>query len=88
MLQLNSFDYIIKNINELLNIAFNSLDKNIVELNIFDWNIGAIKCYQSVGFITNPNKSSTSIVQNKKWNVINMTITKNTWEKTYAQQQL
>lgn len=76
-------------INKLLNIAFNSLNKNRAELNVYDWNIGAIKCYEKVGFITNTDKNSTSIVKSKIWNSINMIITKETFDietlKTYAQ---
>ncbi len=30
---------------------------NLVDLNVFDWNISAIKCYESVGFIQNEQKT-------------------------------
>ncbi len=45
-----------KIIKSLLEIAFNELNKEKAELKVFDWNIGAIKCYEKVGFKINKNK--------------------------------
>jgi RimJ/RimL family protein N-acetyltransferase len=42
--------------NELLDYSFRELDMNEVELNVYDWNIAGIKCYEKVGFVINPNK--------------------------------
>lgn len=65
----------------LLDKAFKELNKQKAELNVFDWNIGAIKCYEKVGFKTNQDKTSTSIVNGENWKAINMTINRNDWIK-------
>lgn len=64
----------------LLKKSFNELNKGKAELNVFDWNIGAIKCYENIGFEINRSKSSISIVNGKEWIAINMRILKNNWE--------
>ncbi len=63
----------------LLEIAFNELNKEKAELNVFDWNIGAIKCYEKVGFKINQNKVSNSIVKGENWKAINMIINRDDW---------
>lgn len=67
-------------INELLNISFVKLDKENVELNVYDWNISAIKCYEKVGFAVNPNKTFESEVNGDVWTAINMAIDKEHWK--------
>ncbi|NJB84225.1 GNAT family N-acetyltransferase [Wenyingzhuangia aestuarii] len=64
-------------IKQLLDKSFNELNKEKVELNVFDWNICAIKCYENIGFKINSSKTSISIVNGKKWKAINMQILKN-----------
>jgi RimJ/RimL family protein N-acetyltransferase len=66
-------------INELLKIAFLELGKEKVELNVYDWNTNAIKCYQNVGFIKCQEKTFNSEVGGKVWTAINMTIDKQVW---------
>ena len=67
-------------INELLKISFVKLDKENVELNVYDWNTNAIKCYEKVGFAVNPNKRFESEVNGSVWTAINMTIDKEDWK--------
>ena len=67
-------------INELLKISFLKLDKEKAELNVYDWNIEAIKCYEKVGFIMNPSKIFKSEVKGNIWTAVNMTIDKQHWE--------
>lgn len=66
-------------INELLKIAFLKLGKEKVELNVYDWNTNAIKCYEKVGFVLNPQKTFQSEVKGKTWTAVNMTISKAHW---------
>lgn len=73
-----------KIIKSLLDKAFKELNKEKAELNVYEWNIGAIKCYEKVGFKINRNKTSTSIVNGENWKAINMIINKNDWKKTNA----
>jgi RimJ/RimL family protein N-acetyltransferase len=60
----------------LLDYVFTKLDRASVELNVFDWNIEAIKCYEKVGFEINPNKILERKVNDKIWNALNRTIEK------------
>jgi RimJ/RimL family protein N-acetyltransferase len=66
-------------INELLRISFLQLGKEKVELNVYDWNTNAIKCYEKVGFTINPGKIFKSEVNGKIWTAINMIIDKQQW---------
>lgn len=62
---------------KLLDYAFNQLDQSQVELNVFDWNIEAIKCYEKVGFKVNPDVQQTREINGKKWIALNMIVDKN-----------
>lgn len=66
-------------INELLKISFLKLNKEKAELNVYDWNTNAIKCYEKVGFTINPDKTFKSEVKGSTWTAINMTINKQDW---------
>jgi len=68
-------------VNSLLDYVFSKLDKIKVELNVFDWNVEAIKCYEKAGFIINPNKKNERQIKNQIWTAINMTIDKSRWQK-------
>ncbi len=68
---------------ELLRYAFEKLDAATVELNVFDWNIAGIRCYEVVGFVLNPDKKQTFEVKVKTWQALNMTIEKNRWGKLH-----
>ncbi len=68
-------------VNLLLDFVFSKLDKIKVELNVFDWNVEAIKCYEKVGFVINPNKKNERQIKSEIWTAINMTIGKSKWQK-------
>ena len=68
-------------VNLLLDFVFSKLDQIEVELNVFDWNVEAIKCYEKVGFVINPNKKSERKIKNRVWTAINMTIDKLKWQR-------
>jgi RimJ/RimL family protein N-acetyltransferase len=61
---------------ELVRYAFEELHTNTVELNVFDWNTSAIRCYEKTGFKINPAKSAMFKVEDKEWLALNMTISK------------
>jgi RimJ/RimL family protein N-acetyltransferase len=69
-----------KIVSELLKISFIELGKSSVELNVYDWNISAIKCYEKMGFSTNKGVTKTTVVNGKKWLSLNMTTNKTVWE--------
>ena len=61
-------------VNALLNICKEKFNSKIVELNVFEWNESAIRCYEKVGFQFNREKQKEIVVDNKKWISINMII--------------
>ena len=60
----------------LVDHAFTELHASIIELNVFDWNIPAIKCYEKTGFGINTDKAALFEAGDKKWTALNMTIEK------------
>ena len=56
----------------LLDVYKEKFNSNIIELNVFDWNVSAIKCYEKVGFNFNREKQKEVFIGNKKWISINM----------------
>lgn len=65
----------------LLEYGFNNLNQSTIELNVFDWNTAAIRCYEKAGFRKNPDKTMGFEVDNgKKWIAFNMSIEKNVYE--------
>ncbi|MFZ4929322.1 GNAT family N-acetyltransferase [Chryseobacterium sp. Mn2064] len=65
---------------ELLKYGFTHFDKKAAELNVYDWNIGAIECYKKVGFTFDPNVKSEVKIDEETWISLNMKIHKNTFE--------
>ena len=68
-----------KIIHLLLDISFNELQQQLAELYVFDWNTGAIKCYEQAGFNTNKSKQLVRDVNGKTWIAFNMTMEKEIW---------
>ena len=69
-------------VNSLLEISFNQLRAEKALLNVFEWNIAAIKCYQKVGFTINPDKLKTTRVNSHAWTALHMSIDRQTWNHT------
>jgi len=65
-----------KVMNLLVKYALEKLNASIIELNVFDWNTSAIRCYEKTGFKINEAKSATFKVGDKEWLALNMTISK------------
>jgi RimJ/RimL family protein N-acetyltransferase len=57
-------------------ISENSPQKR-VELNVFDFNIGAVKCYEKVGFVVNPDKKFVREMDDETWTALNMVLNLN-----------
>lgn len=69
---------------EAIRIGFEEYHFEKITLGVFDFNYGAIKCYENVGFIKdklleNVRKSSTGY-----WNLWEMFISKSRWEEINA----
>ena len=56
----------------LIQIYKEKFNANKVELNVYDWNEKAIKCYERAGFQFNKEKHRGIIVEGKKWISLNM----------------
>ena len=60
----------------LLHKAFANWNKEIVELNVYDWNTVAIACYKKVGFKIIPEQTKTTWIGDENWTTLNMRITR------------
>ena len=66
----------------LLEYGFNVLEQPLIELNVFDWNHVAIRCYEKAGFKKNPDKTMEFQLDGKeKWIAFNMIIDRLTYQK-------
>lgn len=63
-------------VNELVKYCYQNLNIDSIELNVYDWNKSAIKCYEKTGFEINPNKISQIEVNGIIWISLNMTLVK------------
>jgi RimJ/RimL family protein N-acetyltransferase len=64
---------------ELCKYSFEILGADIVELNVFEWNVAGIKCYEKTGFSFTPGSNMPFMVNGVEWIALNMTIDKNKW---------
>lgn len=57
------------------------IDRNFesADLNVFDWNKNAIRCYEQVGFAINPDIVSKQMNNGVVWTALNMVISKEDW---------
>jgi len=69
-----------KIVQNLLQYGFSHFNRETAELNVYDWNTGAIECYKKVGFEIDPHVLSEVCIDNELWLSINMKINKNTFE--------
>ncbi len=65
---------------ELLKYGFRYFDRQAAELNVYDWNTGAIECYRKVGFIFDPGVKSEATIDKETWVSLNMKIHRNIFE--------
>jgi RimJ/RimL family protein N-acetyltransferase len=65
---------------ELLKYGFSHFDKETAELNVYDWNTGAIECYKKVGFVFDPHVKSEAKIDQETWISLNMKIHKRNFQ--------
>jgi RimJ/RimL family protein N-acetyltransferase len=63
----------------LLDLSFAMADMKTVELNVYDWNTAAKRCYEKVGFMVNPEKNFLTRVNGNEWLALNMVIERDKW---------
>jgi RimJ/RimL family protein N-acetyltransferase len=56
----------------MIELFFEDENTKKVDLNVFDWNKGAIKCYENVGFEIKHEKTTFMKIGNKTWTRLNM----------------
>ena len=59
-------------INKLTDYAFKELEKKKIILNVYSWNIGAIKCYEKAGYSRTNRTPIKTKVGNEEWETIEM----------------
>lgn len=68
-------------VHALITFVYNNIDRRKIELNVFDWNTGAIRCYEKAGFRINPDLKFDRTVNGKTWTAFNMILDNEVWEK-------
>jgi RimJ/RimL family protein N-acetyltransferase len=68
----------------LLDYGFNVLNQPVIELNVFDWNTVAIRCYERAGLKKNRDKTMEFEINGGTWIAFNMSIDKPTYEENKA----
>ncbi|WP_343609164.1 GNAT family protein [Chryseobacterium oranimense] len=69
-----------KIVQNLLQYGFSHFNRETAELNVYDWNTGAIECYKKVGFEIDPDVLSEVSIDNELWLSVNMKISKNIFQ--------
>ncbi len=69
---------------KMLEKLFLERDFHNADLNVFDWNKGAIRCYESIGFIINPDLIYKQDNNGEIWTALNMIISKDRWLKNLS----
>lgn len=70
-------------VQQLLEYIFLTLDREVAELNVFDSNVAAIRCYERSGFTISQQHKVVRSVNGKTWNAHRMILDKNKWQKIY-----
>jgi RimJ/RimL family protein N-acetyltransferase len=66
---------------ELVKFALAHINRSIIELNVFDFNLSAIRCYEKVGFRINPDQKLERKVKGETWTALNMILDTALWNK-------
>lgn len=66
-------------LSELLKIGFIGLGLEKITLGVFDFNLGAIKCYEKAGFVKERLIENARKSENGYWNLYEMYISKTKW---------
>lgn len=71
-------------VNALLKLLFIEDNYDTADLNVYDWNIHAIRCYEAVGFRINRNITSEATIGHATWKSVLMQISKSDWKANLA----
>lgn len=67
-------------INEVLKYGFNVVKLNRIDLNVYTYNTGAIKCYEELGFIKEGVKRSSTKYGDEYWDCSIYSILREEWK--------
>lgn len=67
----------------ILKIGFEELKLHRISLGVYDFNVSALKCYQSAGFKTDGIMREVLLYQDKWWSLIEMSILEQEWKTEY-----
>ncbi|HJO95963.1 MAG TPA: GNAT family protein [Victivallales bacterium] len=68
----------------IIKIGFEDLKLHRIDLNVFDFNTSAVKCYESVGFIHEGMAREARIMDNEYWNIIQMSMLETEYRDKYS----
>ena len=71
-------------VNALLKLLFIEDNYDTAELNVYDWNSHAIRCYEAAGFRINKNIISEVTIGHSTWKSVLMQISKSDWKANLA----
>lgn len=66
-------------ISKMTELFFKNPAVKEIDLNVYDWNKGAIRCYENVGFKIVPKNFNQHEVNEKIWTSLNMKLDRNEW---------
>jgi len=72
---------------EALKIGFNTLNLHRIDLQVYHKNLGAIKCYTKIGFVTEGKLRHYRQMENGYWDLIMMSMLKDEWDKLYPEKK-
>ena len=58
----------------LVDLCWRKFDVKEIELNVYDWNTAAIRCYEKVGFVKRSEKAFESKAGEEIWWAVNMVL--------------
>ncbi|UOO89333.1 GNAT family N-acetyltransferase [Vitreoscilla massiliensis] len=68
-------------VEQLLDEGFRCFAHDMAELNVFEGNVAARRCYQKVGFQIRPANSKTVTLEGETWRSLNMVLSRATYLK-------
>ncbi|MHA1706599.1 MAG: GNAT family N-acetyltransferase, partial [Promethearchaeota archaeon] len=65
----------------LINHIFSNYEFERIELDVFEYNLRAIRCYEKIGFVKEGIKRNAIFKKGKYQNIVMMSILRSEWKK-------
>lgn len=69
-------------VRKMADLLFADPDTKEIDLNTFDWNKAAIRCYEKVGFVIDDEQTEPMIVGDQVWTKLNLVLTREDYEES------